>query len=37
MAMAGNLPENFEVALADGRCFLLRERLLADGKSPRSI
>jgi PAS domain S-box-containing protein len=31
MATAGNLPENYEVTLADGRCFLLRERRLADG------
>jgi PAS domain S-box-containing protein len=31
MAMVGNLPENLEVALADGRCFLVRERRLEEG------
>jgi PAS domain S-box-containing protein len=31
MAMIGKLPENFKVTLADGRCFMVRERRLADG------
>jgi two-component system, sensor histidine kinase len=31
MAMVGNLPETYEATFADGRCFLLRERRLADG------
>jgi PAS domain S-box-containing protein len=31
VAMAGNLPEKFEITLGDGSCFLLRERRLADG------
>jgi PAS domain S-box-containing protein len=31
VAMAGNLPEKLEFTLADGRCFLVRERRLSDG------
>jgi PAS domain S-box-containing protein len=31
MAMVGKLPEGFKVTLADGRCYLVRERRLADG------
>jgi PAS domain S-box-containing protein len=31
MAMVGNLPEDFNVMLADGRCFMVRERRLDDG------
>jgi two-component system, sensor histidine kinase len=31
MNMIGKLPEDFEVMLADGHCFLVRERRLADG------
>ncbi len=31
MATIANLPKDFEVQLADGRCYLVRERRLADG------
>jgi PAS domain S-box-containing protein len=31
MSMIGKLPEDFEVKLADGRCYLVRERRLGDG------
>jgi two-component system, sensor histidine kinase len=31
IAMIGKLPEDFEIKLADGRCFLIKERRLTDG------